>query len=252
MIEFNEAADKHRRGRDALDVLQPALRRRPALRLPPRRRDAPPLPPAAVERVLLLRDLRAPRRVDAGRRARTQAARLQSELDRWILARLQQLIAEVTAALDDYDVYKATTPVEEFLDDLSNWYVRRSRRRFWKVEADADKQAAYATLYEVLVTLTKLLAPFMPFVTEEMYQNLVRSVDPTAPLSVHHCAWPVVDRGACADEALVAEMAAVRAVVALGHAVRAAANLKVRQPLGRVVVVAAAGAARPAAAPRAR
>jgi isoleucyl-tRNA synthetase len=160
-----------------------------------------------------------------------------SELDRWILGRLQQLIAEVSAALEDYLVYKATKPVEEFLDDLSNWFVRRSRRRFWKSEADADKQAAYATLYEVLVTLTKLLAPFVPFVTETMYQNLVRSVDPQAPLSVHHCAWPQAD-GSRMDSALLADMAAARMVVALGHVVRAAGNLKVRQPLSRVVVVA--------------
>jgi isoleucyl-tRNA synthetase len=160
-----------------------------------------------------------------------------SELDQWILGRLQQLIAELTAALDDYLVYKATKPMEDFLDDLSNWYVRRSRRRFWKSEADADKQAAYATLYAVLVTLVKLLAPFTPFITERMYQNLVRSVDPDAPLSVHHCAWPRVDETQ-ANPALLAEMAAARAVVALGHAVRAGGNLKVRQPLGRVVVVA--------------
>jgi isoleucyl-tRNA synthetase len=160
-----------------------------------------------------------------------------SELDRWILGRLQEVIAEVTSALDAYLVYKATKPVEEFLDDLSNWYVRRSRRRFWKSEADADKQAAYATLYEVLVTLAKLLAPFTPFVTEQMYQNLVRTVDAQAPLSVHHTAWPTVDK-LLVDRPLLDEMRAARAVVALGHAVRAAGNLKVRQPLGRVVVVA--------------
>ncbi len=167
----------------------------------------------------------------------TQAEEARSELDRWILGRLQQVLADVTAALDDYHIYKAAKPVEEFLDDLSNWYVRRSRRRFWKSEADADKQAAYATLYQVLVTLTKLLAPFVPFVTEQMYQNLVRSLDAQAPLSVHHCAWPQADP-ALVDTALLADMAAARAVVALGHAVRAGGNLKVRQPLGRVVVVA--------------
>jgi isoleucyl-tRNA synthetase len=166
-----------------------------------------------------------------------QPAAERSELDRWILGRLQELIAEMTAALNDYVIYKAAKPVEEFLDDLSNWYVRRSRRRFWKSEADADKQSAYATLYEVLVTLVKLLAPFTPFITEQLYQNLVRSVDPQAPLSVHHCAWPTVN-AAQANPALLAEMAATRAVVALGHAVRAAGNLKVRQPLGRVVIVA--------------
>ncbi|MGH2521789.1 MAG: DUF5915 domain-containing protein, partial [Anaerolineales bacterium] len=159
------------------------------------------------------------------------------ELDRWILARLQQVIAEVTAALDDYYVYRATRPVEEFLDDLSNWYVRRSRRRFWKSEADEDKQAAYRTLYEVLVTLTRLLAPFVPFVTERIYQNLVRGTDESALLSVHHCEWPQVNR-ALLDDGLLADMHAARTVVTLGHAVRAAGNLKVRQPLSRVVVVA--------------
>jgi len=166
-----------------------------------------------------------------------QSAIGNQQLDRWILARLQELVQTVTAALEDYHVYKATRPVEEFLDDLSNWYVRRSRRRFWKSEADADKQAAYSTLYEVLVTLTKLLAPFVPFVTEQMYQNLVRTVDESAPLSVHHCDWPTMN-AALKDEALLAEMKAARTVVTLGHAVRAAGNLKVRQPLGRVVVVA--------------
>ncbi|MBP7691130.1 MAG: class I tRNA ligase family protein, partial [Anaerolineales bacterium] len=154
---------------------------------------------------------------------------------------LQQVIAEVTAALDDYQIYKATAPVEAFLDDLSNWYVRRSRRRFWKSvsvsDSDADKQAAYSTLYQVLVTLTKLLAPMVPFATEQMYQNLVRAVDASAPESVHHCAWPEVDE-ALVDETLLAEMSAARMVVTLGHAVRAAGSLKVRQPLGRVVVVA--------------
>ncbi len=167
---------------------------------------------------------------------------VRSDLDRWILARLQQVIAEVTDALEDYHAYQATKPVEEFLDDLSNWYVRRSRRRFWKSEADADKQAAYRTLYEVLVTLTQLLAPLVPFVTERLYQNLVRSVETRAKraaslLSVHHCAWPQVNK-ALVDEALLTEMSAARTVVTLGHAVRAAGNLKVRQPLGRVVVVA--------------
>jgi isoleucyl-tRNA synthetase len=166
-----------------------------------------------------------------------RGVRGEGELDRWILARLQQVIGEVTAALEDYHAYRATRPVEEFLDDLSNWYVRRSRRRFWRSEADADKQAAYRTLYEVLVTLTKLLAPMVPFITEHMYQNLVRAVEANAPQSVHHCDWPVVNE-ALLDQPLLAEMGAARTVVTLGHAVRAAGNLKVRQPLGRVVVVA--------------
>ncbi len=171
-----------------------------------------------------------------GRRSRAAVRR--SELDRWILARLQQATAEVTAALDDYVVYKAAKPIEGFLDDLSNWYVRRSRRRFWKSEADADKQAAYATLYEVLVTLTKLLAPFLPFMAEQLYQNLVRSVSKKSPLSVHHCDWPPAAAVSRADQDLLADMTAAKTVVALGHAVRAVDNLKVRQPLSRVLVVA--------------
>ncbi|MCX7839706.1 MAG: class I tRNA ligase family protein [Anaerolineae bacterium] len=160
-----------------------------------------------------------------------------SDLDRWILARLQQLIAEVTAPMDEYIIYKAVYAIEAFVDDLSNWYVRRSRRRFWKSEADADKNAAYATLYEVLVTLTKLLAPFIPFLAEAMYQNLVRSVDANAPESVHHCDFPRAD-ASLLDTNILAEMDAARKVVNLGHSVRAENNLKVRQPLARVLVVA--------------
>jgi isoleucyl-tRNA synthetase len=178
-----------------------------------------------------------------------------SVLDDWIMARLSELVAEVTAALDDYDAQRATEAVEPFLDDLSNWYVRRSRRRFWKSEADADKNAAYSTLYTVLTTLTRVLAPLTPFVTDEMYQNLVRSVYPQAPLSVHLSDWPGV--GAFVkrvetlqvetlhatslrddDRVLLADMAAARQVVALGHALRSASNVKVRQPLGRALIVA--------------
>lgn len=161
---------------------------------------------------------------------------LRSDLDRWILARLQQVIDQVTAALDDYRIYVATKPVEEFLDDLSNWYVRRSRRRFWKSQVDSDKQGAYETLYEVLVTLSKLLAPFVPFVTEAMYQNLVRTVDGKAPESVHHCDYPKSDSKKLELD-LLEQMGAARKVVNLGHGVRGAATLKVRQPLARALVV---------------
>jgi len=161
-----------------------------------------------------------------------------SVLDRWAMARLSQVIAEVTAALDDYDALRATKAVEFFLDDLSNWYVRRSRRRFWKSEADADKNAAYSTLYTVLTTLTRLLAPLTPFVTEEMYQNLVRSVYPDAPASAHLADWPRGEPLTEADRVLLADMAAARQVVTLGHTLRSASNVKVRQPLGRALVVA--------------
>ncbi|MGE5264340.1 MAG: class I tRNA ligase family protein [Acidobacteriota bacterium] len=171
---------------------------------------------------------------------RRSSARSTNPLDSWILSRLQQVIGQVTEALENYDAYPATRAVEPFIDDLSNWYLRRSRRRFWKSEADGDKQSAYATLYEVLVTLTKLLAPFMPFIAEEIYQNLVRSVDLTAPESVHHTAWPKANP-ALLDAQLVADMAAARQVVTLAHGIRAAKNLKVRQPLKRAVVVADPG-----------
>ncbi len=168
---------------------------------------------------------------------RRLGARSPNVLDTWIVSRLQQVVGEVTAALEDYDAPRATRAVEPFVDDLSNWYLRRSRRRFWKSETDEDKQSAYATLYQVLVTLTRLLAPFMPFVTEEMYQNLVRSVDLAAPESVHHSAWPQASAGK-QDAELLAEMAIARQVVTLGHAIRATKNLKVRQPLRRAIVVA--------------
>lgn len=158
-----------------------------------------------------------------------------SELDRWVLSELNLLVERVDTSLDKYDVTTATRAIEGFVEGLSNWYVRRSRRRFWKSEEDTDKVAAYLTLYECLVTLAKLMAPFTPFVAEEMYQNLVRGVDESAPLSVHLCDFPVADKLGV-DERLVSDVQLVRQVVSLGHAARSAANLKVRQPLAKVVV----------------
>jgi isoleucyl-tRNA synthetase len=128
------------------------------------------------------------------------------------------------------------------LDDLTNWYVRRSRRRFWKSEHDADKDAAYATLYHVLLTLSKLLAPLVPFVTEVMYQNLVQSVDETACESVHHCDWPSADEDAI-DQDLLARMALAMQVSALGRSARSTSNVKLRQPLARARVFAGQQAA---------
>ncbi len=156
-------------------------------------------------------------------------------LDRWILARLNQVVAQVTERLEDYDAYGATLVVEPFIDDLTNWYLRRSRRRFWKSEQDADKNAAYATLYRVLTTLCRLLAPFVPFVTEAMYQNLVRSVDADAPESVHHTNWPEPDLS-LVDEELLAQMELAREVVAVGHSARNSAGIKLRQPLARALI----------------
>ncbi|MFQ5613940.1 MAG: isoleucine--tRNA ligase [Anaerolineae bacterium] len=159
-----------------------------------------------------------------------------SLLDRWILARLMQVIQKVTTALENYDAFQATLVVEGFIDDLTNWYVRRSRRRFWKSEHDADKDTAYATLYYVLVALSKLLAPLTPFVTEVMYQNLVRNVDGETRESVHHCDWPEVDSDLAGNEALIDEMALARQVSSLGLSARSDAGIKVRQPLARVLV----------------
>ncbi|MBN1963937.1 MAG: isoleucine--tRNA ligase, partial [Anaerolineae bacterium] len=152
-------------------------------------------------------------------------------LDRWLLAELHNLNRRVTEAIEDYDVPGATRPVEEFCERLSNWYVRLSRRRFWKTEDDADKASAYATLYEVLVTLAHLLAPSMPFLAEIMYQNLVRSNgNAGVPDSVHLAAWPEYD-AALIDEKLLYDMELTQRLVSLGRAARESANLRVRQPL---------------------
>ncbi|MGH2598493.1 MAG: isoleucine--tRNA ligase, partial [Dehalococcoidia bacterium] len=157
-------------------------------------------------------------------------------LDRWILSRLQGVIGEVGARLDDFDAAGATRALEEFVvEELSNWYIRRNRRRFWKTEADRDKAAAYLTLHEVLVTLTKLLAPFIPFLADEMYDNLVRVVRPEAPASVHLTDFPAPDV-AKVDATLDREMAALLAAVSLGRAARTKASAKVRQPLPAVLV----------------
>jgi len=155
-------------------------------------------------------------------------------LDRWIRARLAQVVVEVTARMDAFEPHLAAAALQQFLDHLSNWYLRRSRRRFWShrgtsAESDSDKGHAYATLYEVLVTFVRLLAPFVPFVTEVMYQNLVRSVDGQASESVHHLLWPSAE--GTIDTRLLEEMALVLQLVSLGHAARNSAGRKLRQPL---------------------
>jgi len=162
-------------------------------------------------------------------------------LDRWLAGQLAELVRKVTDGLQDYDVSSTARAIQDFVDDLSNWYVRRSRRRFWKSENDADKLAAYHTLYESLVTLAKLLAPYTPFVAEELYQNLVRSVLPAAPASVHLCDWPTADEAAV-DEGVLYDMDMARRAVELGRAARNAAAVKNRQPLAEVAVAAAAPA----------
>jgi len=156
-----------------------------------------------------------------------------SDLDRWLLSELNVLVRDVTEAYEKYDVTNATRPIEGFVEKMSTWYLRRSRRRFWKSESDSDKQAAYSTLYTALVTISKLLAPSMPFLADEMYQNLVRSVDSSVPESVHLAEWPKV-LPEMIDESLNSDMNLVMKLVSLGHSARQKANRKVRQPLAEV------------------
>jgi isoleucyl-tRNA synthetase len=161
-------------------------------------------------------------------------------MDRWILSRLDALIGEVRTALDAYDAQRATRAIEAFVDDLSNWYVRRNRRRFWKGELDADKRAAYETLHRVLVDLTRLIAPFVPHLAEAIWQNLVTAVQPEAADSVHLADFPEARDGA-RDADLEASVELARRVVSLGRTARSASELRTRQPLPAVRVKLPAG-----------
>ena len=157
------------------------------------------------------------------------------EVDRWLVAQTQTLIGTVTDALNNYDPTGSSRALQEFVvEDLSNWYVRRNRRRFWTGDGKVDL-SAYATLHYALVTVTKLTAPFTPFLAEELYQNLARSVDAGAPESVHLSEWPSVDESMAAPK-LVDEMSAVLRVVSLGRAVRGQTGLRQRQPLPKVLL----------------
>ncbi len=157
------------------------------------------------------------------------------EIDRWALALLQHTTETVTDALEAYDARGAGAAMESFVDQLSNWYVRRNRRRFWKAAAGDDKQAAYLTLYECLHVVHRLMAPLMPFLSEAIYQNLVRSVDGDAPLSVHMADWPGVEV-AKQNRALIDQFDVVQRVVGLGRSARNDTRLRVRQPLKRLLV----------------
>ncbi len=169
------------------------------------------------------------------------SVRARTLLDRWILSRVDALIGDVRAALDGYDAQRASRSIEAFVDDLSNWYVRRNRRRFWKGELDDDKRAAYATLHEVLAIVTRLLAPFVPHLADAMWGNLVGSVDADAPDSVHLVDYPGRVPGRALPE-VDAAVELARRVVALGRTARAASALKTRQPLAAVRVKLPAGA----------
>ena len=158
------------------------------------------------------------------------------DIDRWILSVLQSLARDVNVEMEAYRLYTVVPRLVSFIDDLTNWYVRRSRARFWKSEDDRDKGSAFATLYEVLSIFSKILAPFMPFLTEVVYQRLVRVVDDAAPASVHWCDYPRAEV-ALIDESLERRMATVRAISTLGRRVREDHKVKVRQPLRGLTVV---------------
>ena len=156
-------------------------------------------------------------------------------MDRWILSRLNTLMGRVEAYLDDLKMTEAGREMQDFMDDLSNWYVRRCRERYWGKDMTADKEAAYMTLYTVLKTMALISAPFTPFMSETMYQNMVRTVDKSAPESIHLCDWPKKDESFI-DPELEANMAAVLDIVVLGRSARNAANIKNRQPVASMYV----------------
>ena len=168
------------------------------------------------------------------------------DIDRWVLSVLQSLVQDVNQEMEAYRLYTVVPRLVSFIDDLTNWYVRSSRARFWKSQDDHDKQCAFATLYEVLVTFSKVLAPFMPFVTETAYQKLVRAIDEAAPESVHYCDYPQTQESLI-DEALEHRMGIVRAASTLGRKLREEHRIKVRQPLPAITIVHRTQAVRDAA-----
>jgi isoleucyl-tRNA synthetase len=158
-------------------------------------------------------------------------------LDKWLISLTNVLVRDVTATLEKYDLSTVVRLLTEYIDELSNWYIRRSRKRFWKSENDTDKNAAYETLYYALTTYIKLLAPIMPFISEEIYQGLVARVDSKEPLSVHLSKWPVANVKAI-DVKLDEQMATTRKIVEAGLGERNSAGIKVRQPLSTLTVTA--------------
>lgn len=156
-------------------------------------------------------------------------------MDKWIMSKLNTLVNDVDKMLESYQITQAALAIEEFTDELSNWYVRRNRSRYWSEELTDDKIGAYVTLYRVLTTLVKVAAPFVPFITEEIYQNLVVNLDSKAEESVHLCLWPEVDTNAI-DKDLEKEMDLAYSIVKLGRSARNGANIKNRQPLSKMLI----------------
>jgi len=160
-------------------------------------------------------------------------------MDKWILSKLNTLVKDVDDHLTNYRIPESARAIADFVDELSNWYVRRGRERFWGKGMAGDKEAAFITLYTVLVTLSKVIAPFVPFMAESLYQNLVRSVDETAPESVHLCDFPTYDESLI-DAHMEEQMEALLNVIQLGRACRNLASMKVRQPASCLYVKGAA------------
>lgn len=158
-------------------------------------------------------------------------------MDKWLLSKLNTLVGDVDAFLSGYQIPEAARALQDFVDDMSNWYVRRSRERFWAKGMEQDKINAYMTLYTALVTVSKTAAPLIPFMTEEIYQNMVCSVDKTAPESIHLCDYPVANK-AYIDKQLETDMDEVLKIVVMGRSARNTANLKNRQPIGQMFVKA--------------
>ena len=156
-------------------------------------------------------------------------------MDKWIISKLNTLIKDVEDKLEHYDITNAGLLIESFTDELSNWYVRRNRERFWSQELNDEKIGAYVTLYKVLTTLIKVAAPFVPFITDSIYQNLVVGLDSNAEESVHLCLWPEIDESAI-DKDLEAEMDLAYRLVKLGRSARNLSNIKNRQPLSEILV----------------
>lgn len=165
-----------------------------------------------------------------------QTLHSENELDRWMLAVLQDLSEKVEQEMAAYRLYNVVPAIISAVDDLTNWYVRRSRRRFWKSDNDGDKNAAYATMYKILVDFSKILAPFLPLLSEEIYQLLVREINPNAPVSVHLCEFPSADES-LKDALLVERIAMVRGMVEMGRIIRATNNVKNRMPIASMTVV---------------
>ncbi|MBR5976575.1 MAG: class I tRNA ligase family protein, partial [Clostridia bacterium] len=160
-----------------------------------------------------------------------------STMDKWCLSKMQSMVKGVDENLENYRIPEAAKYIAEFVDELSNWYVRRCRERFWATDLTQDKINAYMTLYTALVTTAKVAAPMIPFITEDIYQNLVRENDKDAPESVHLCSYPEV-KAEWIDEGLEANMEEVLQIVGLGRACRNGSNIKNRQPLARMFVKA--------------